>query len=319
MSYCSIKQQCTSRIVDKTHFKYCRTTHLTDICVGARVAIDGVNYLREIGLYSGAYGTIIDIVYKNNRTTGLNDREHDPLPDYVVVDFPHLILPKSVGDPWDRNNPTVSVNKQTKEESGCWTYISFLASLHSISPSQWKLPYATVVEKKHDVSCASIHLSQLGLQLSINSRDLKPARMNLIDSITLSSTHQQDHQWAIFQGFNFSKRLITTPRRNLNYLSDNSSIFATAPMQHLCNFNWKMIHERDLAVHINLLVNWTRESAVELLFPCGVEWWIYRITQRNLGTAGGMDHIRTYRHVGKIHWPPRGHLKTIQIQPNPTV
>ena len=117
MSYCSMKQQETSRIIDRTHFKYYSITHLTDIYVGVRVAIDDDNYLPEIGLYNGAYGTIIDIVYKNNQTTGPNHKEHDPLPDYVVVDFPHLILPKAV-DPCDINNPTVSTNKQTKNEFG---------------------------------------------------------------------------------------------------------------------------------------------------------------------------------------------------------
>ena len=39
----------------------------------------------------------------------------------------------------------------------------------------------------------------------------------------------------------------------------------------------------------------------------GVEW----ITQRNLGMAGEMNHTRTYRHKGKIHWAPQGHLAVI--------
>ena len=72
--------------------------------------IGGINYLPGIGLYNGAYDIIIDTVYKNNRSAGPNDREHDPLPDYVVVNFPHLMLAKSVDD-WDKNNPTVSANK----------------------------------------------------------------------------------------------------------------------------------------------------------------------------------------------------------------
>ena len=100
------------------------------------MAIDGVNHLPEIGLYNGSYGTIIGIIYKNNWTTGPNDKEHDPLPDYVVVDFPHLISPKPV-DPRDINNHTVSTNKQKKMSSGVgFTTISFLTSLHSMSPSQ---------------------------------------------------------------------------------------------------------------------------------------------------------------------------------------
>ena len=55
--------------MDKTHFKYSRIVYLTDICVGARVSIDDINYLPETGLYNGAYGTIIDNMYKNGRST----------------------------------------------------------------------------------------------------------------------------------------------------------------------------------------------------------------------------------------------------------
>jgi len=92
---------------NKSHFYNMKITHDTDICVGARVAIDGYNYLPEIGLYNGAFGTVQEIVYKN-RPKGPNDKEKDPLPDYVVVDFPHLKLPPSIL-PWDIENPTVSV------------------------------------------------------------------------------------------------------------------------------------------------------------------------------------------------------------------
>ena len=77
--------------------------------------------------------------------------------------------------------------------------------------------------------------------------------------------------------------------------------FVVVRKRYLCNVDWKITHEkRDLAVHINLLANWTCKSAVELLFPCGVEWWIYRITQRNSRTASEMDYLRTYRHE-RIH------------------
>ena len=37
----------------------------TDICVGARVAISNVNILPEIGLYNGAIGTVVRIVYQD--------------------------------------------------------------------------------------------------------------------------------------------------------------------------------------------------------------------------------------------------------------
>ena len=62
VSYGSNKEQGNSWTLDKNHFKYCRTSHSTDICVGTRVVIDDINYLPEIGLYNGAYSTIIDTV-----------------------------------------------------------------------------------------------------------------------------------------------------------------------------------------------------------------------------------------------------------------
>ncbi len=70
-----------------------------DICVGAKVAISNVNFLLEIGLYNGAIGDVIEIVY-NNRPVGPNDKQHYHLPNYVVVNFPNLWLPTNIA-PWD--------------------------------------------------------------------------------------------------------------------------------------------------------------------------------------------------------------------------
>ena len=78
----------------------------TDLCVGARVALRNWNILPCAGLYNGSIGTIIDIVYKND-PPGPNDKQHNHLPDYVVVDFPHLTLPSYI-EPWDRLHPTVN-------------------------------------------------------------------------------------------------------------------------------------------------------------------------------------------------------------------
>jgi len=78
----------------------------TDICVGSKVSIKSVNFLPEVGLYNGAIGSVIEIVYNNN-PIGPNDKQHDHLPDYVVVNFPHLNLPDYIR-PWDLNHPTVS-------------------------------------------------------------------------------------------------------------------------------------------------------------------------------------------------------------------
>ena len=76
-----------------------------DICVGARVALRNWNILPCAGLYNGSIGTVVDIVYKNN-PIGPNDKQHNHLPDYVVVDFRHLTLPSYI-EPWDKLHPTV--------------------------------------------------------------------------------------------------------------------------------------------------------------------------------------------------------------------
>ncbi len=48
-----------------------------------------MNFLPEIGLYNGAIGDVIEIVY-NDRPVGPNDKQHYHFPNYVVVDFPNL-------------------------------------------------------------------------------------------------------------------------------------------------------------------------------------------------------------------------------------
>ncbi len=67
----------------------------TDICVGARVAISTVNFLLEVGLYNGTIGNAVEIVLQS-RPVGPNDKEHYHLPDYVLVDIPHLKVPASM-------------------------------------------------------------------------------------------------------------------------------------------------------------------------------------------------------------------------------
>lgn len=93
-----------------THFRHLNYTEHTDICVGARVAIQTVNHLPEIGLYNGAFGKVVEIAY-HDRPLGPNDKEHNHLPDYVVIDIPHLTLPSYIR-PWDTNNKTVSATPE---------------------------------------------------------------------------------------------------------------------------------------------------------------------------------------------------------------
>jgi len=89
-----------------SHFDQNSYDKHTDICIGAKVAISNVNFLPEIGLYNGAIGDVIEIVY-NDRPVGPNDKQHYHLPNYVVVDFPNLRLPTNIA-PWDELHKTVS-------------------------------------------------------------------------------------------------------------------------------------------------------------------------------------------------------------------
>jgi hypothetical protein len=56
-----------------SHFDQNSCDKHTDICVGAKVAISNVNFLPKIGLYNGAIGDVIEIVY-NNRPVGPNNK-----------------------------------------------------------------------------------------------------------------------------------------------------------------------------------------------------------------------------------------------------
>ena len=90
--------------VFKSHFTTKRMVLETDLCVGATVALSGINIVPEAGLYNGARGTLIDFIYDN--PCGPNDKHGDHLPGCVIVDFPGLKL--GAAEPWDKLNPTVS-------------------------------------------------------------------------------------------------------------------------------------------------------------------------------------------------------------------
>jgi hypothetical protein len=62
-------------------------TNHTDVYVSARVAISNVNILPEVGLYNGAIGIVVKILYQH-KPEGPNDKEHThDLPGYMVVIF----------------------------------------------------------------------------------------------------------------------------------------------------------------------------------------------------------------------------------------
>ena len=77
-----------------------------NLCVSAPVAISGIHFVPELGLYNGARGTIIDIVYDS--FVGPNNKHEYHLPRYIDVDFPGFKLPVYI-KPWDSNHPTVRV------------------------------------------------------------------------------------------------------------------------------------------------------------------------------------------------------------------
>ena len=77
-----------------------------DICVGAQVCLETANIEPNAGLFVGAIGRVVEIVY--DKSVGPNSERRDHLPKYVVVDIPSFKPPSGV-PVWDRNNPTVSV------------------------------------------------------------------------------------------------------------------------------------------------------------------------------------------------------------------
>jgi hypothetical protein len=89
-----------------SHFYHKSYDQHTDICGCVSVAISNVNFLPEIGLYIGAIGNFIEIVY-NDRPVGPNDKQHYHLPNYVVVNFRNLQLPTNIA-PWDELHKMVS-------------------------------------------------------------------------------------------------------------------------------------------------------------------------------------------------------------------
>ena len=81
-------------------------TSYSNICVGATVAINAINHEPNWGLFNGARGTVVDIVY--DKETGPHSSGKGRLPKYVVLDMPGFKPPPEPIGPWDRLNPTVS-------------------------------------------------------------------------------------------------------------------------------------------------------------------------------------------------------------------
>lgn len=89
-----------------SHFKSMKIQHQLDVCVGAKVCLETANIDPIAGLFVGAIGTVVDIVY--DKSVGPNGDLKEHLPKFIVVDFPSF-KPSEGFDVWDKNNPTVSV------------------------------------------------------------------------------------------------------------------------------------------------------------------------------------------------------------------
>ena len=95
------------KLIIRHHFKNCSILLQTDICVGAPIAIEGINIVPEAGLYKGARKTVMDIVYDSIASPNSQHKDHLPL--YVVVNFPGLRL--GCAKPWDKDTPTAKNRK----------------------------------------------------------------------------------------------------------------------------------------------------------------------------------------------------------------
>jgi hypothetical protein len=95
-----------TRLAQRNHFTHVKFVRDTDISLHSTVSLKD-NFIPEWGLFNGARGKVVEMIFKNPE--GPNDKQHKHLPEYVVVDFPGLILPSGY-EPWDKNHPTVSVS-----------------------------------------------------------------------------------------------------------------------------------------------------------------------------------------------------------------
>jgi hypothetical protein len=103
----------------------------TYICRNARVEIKGRNILPQLGLYNGAMGTVLDIVYNE----GENPNEGD-LPRYVLVRLPSYKGPAFLpNDP--KVVPVIPISRSCDRKSRCCRQhyiplkLCFAKTLHS--------------------------------------------------------------------------------------------------------------------------------------------------------------------------------------------
>jgi hypothetical protein len=66
---------------------------ILNICRGARVQISGRNFEPDWGLYNGAVGTVVEIVFNENENP-----LDGTLPQYILVDFPQYRGPSWISE-----------------------------------------------------------------------------------------------------------------------------------------------------------------------------------------------------------------------------
>ncbi len=93
---CSFLPGCALAV--KSHFRNdSNVTEYTPICRKCLVSIQGRNFMPKWGLFNGAVGTVVEILYEKEKKPN-----HGDLPTAVIVDMPGY-----VGPIWDKINPTV--------------------------------------------------------------------------------------------------------------------------------------------------------------------------------------------------------------------
>ena len=102
---------------NRGHYDEERTPKSTFFCVGCKVALVGKNIKPEWGLYHGAIGFVLDIVYKNKEGPHFKGKAEDKLPLYVMVNFPQYCGPNMYAE-----DDTLS--EKEKEERRTWVCIS---------------------------------------------------------------------------------------------------------------------------------------------------------------------------------------------------
>ena len=93
------------KTIYQSHFRRLKIIHQFDVCVGSQVCLENANIDPISGIYVGAIGTVVDIIY--DKSLGPNGKREDNLPLYIIVDFPSF-KPEEGQDVWDKKNPTVS-------------------------------------------------------------------------------------------------------------------------------------------------------------------------------------------------------------------